>query len=208
MLQPWHGAISQHWLHWVSVMFNQQFYKSVKDWWLFGFYFCMPLAWTAVFYALMPRPVLKNAENALGSQTKQVTSWHFYAHFTSIHHCIMYFYHLWRTNDFNDNFFPFKRREVTKTVFCLVIVFALCWFPLYLSRILKLTTYDEKDPNRCQLLRWACIIHSLACWSSSFVWLTSIVFQHLSGTGLFWHHHGIICLVHQPYCIVHSQQNI
>lgn len=36
-----------------------------------------------------------------------------------------------------------------------MIVFGLCWLPLYLSRILKLTIYDEKDPNRCQLLRWA-----------------------------------------------------
>ncbi|XP_059199217.1 endothelin receptor type B-like [Centropristis striata] len=92
-----------------------QFYKSVKDWWLFGFYFCMPLAWTAVFYALMTRKMLKNTENTLSDHTKQ-------------------------------------RREVAKTVFCLVIVFALCWLPLYLSRILKLTMYDEKDPKRCQLL--------------------------------------------------------
>ncbi|KAG7261242.1 hypothetical protein CRUP_017247, partial [Coryphaenoides rupestris] len=42
--------------------------------------------------------------------------------------------------------------EVAKTVFCLVLVFALCWLPLHLSRILKLTIYDEKDPNRCELL--------------------------------------------------------
>lgn len=38
-------------------------------------------------------------------------------------------------------------------MFCLVLVFALCWLPLHLSRILKLTIYDEKDPNRCELLR-------------------------------------------------------
>ncbi|XP_037344652.1 endothelin receptor type B [Pungitius pungitius] len=92
-----------------------QFYKSVKDWWLFGFYFCMPLAWTALFYTLMTRKMLRNTENTLSDHTKQ-------------------------------------RREVAKTVFCLVIVFALCWLPLYLSRILKLTIYDEKDPDRCQLL--------------------------------------------------------
>ncbi|XP_054471511.1 endothelin receptor type B [Anoplopoma fimbria] len=92
-----------------------QFYKSVKDWWLFGFYFCMPLAWTAVFYTLMARKMLKNTENTLSDHTKQ-------------------------------------RREVAKTVFCLVIVFAFCWLPLYLSRILKSTIYDEKDPKRCQLL--------------------------------------------------------
>ncbi|XP_063744208.1 LOW QUALITY PROTEIN: endothelin receptor type B-like [Eleginops maclovinus] len=92
-----------------------QFYKSVKDWWLFGFYFCMPLVWTAVFYALMTRKMLKHTENTLSDHTKQ-------------------------------------RREVAKTVFCLVIVFALCWLPLYLSRILKSTMYDQKDPKRCQLL--------------------------------------------------------
>ncbi|XP_034430782.1 endothelin receptor type B-like [Hippoglossus hippoglossus] len=92
-----------------------QFYKSVKDWWLFGFYFCMPLVWTAVFYALMTRKMLRKTQNVLSDHTKQ-------------------------------------RLEVAKTVFCLVVVFALCWLPLYLSRILKLTIYDEKDPNRCQLL--------------------------------------------------------
>lgn len=48
-----------------------QFYQSVKDWWLFGFYFCMPLAWTAVFYALMARKMLKT-ENTLSDHTKQV----------------------------------------------------------------------------------------------------------------------------------------
>ncbi|CAM9156968.1 unnamed protein product, partial [Lampetra planeri] len=48
-----------------------QFYKSIKDWWLFGFYFCMPLVWTAVFYALMTRKMLKNAENRKSDHTKQ-----------------------------------------------------------------------------------------------------------------------------------------
>lgn len=47
----------------------------------------------------------------------------------------------------------FQRREVAKTVFCLVLVFALCWLPLHLSRILKFTLYDQNDPNRCELLR-------------------------------------------------------
>ncbi|XP_042620404.1 endothelin receptor type B-like [Cyprinus carpio] len=45
-----------------------------------------------------------------------------------------------------------NRHEVAWTVFCLVLVFAICWFPLHLSRILKLTIYDEHDPNRCKLL--------------------------------------------------------
>lgn len=55
-----------------SVIFNQQFYKAVKDWWLFGFYFCMPLAWTAVFYTLMARKMLRNTENTLTEHIKQV----------------------------------------------------------------------------------------------------------------------------------------
>ncbi|XP_071331308.1 endothelin receptor type B-like isoform X2 [Trachinotus anak] len=100
-------------LHPMQTTQFMQFYKSVKDWWLFGFYFCMPLAWTVVFYTLMTRNMLRTSR--LSDLTKQ-------------------------------------RWEVAKTVFCLVIVFALCWLPLYLSRILKSTIYDEKDPNRCQLL--------------------------------------------------------
>uniref|UniRef100_A0A3B5LPW3 Endothelin receptor type A n=1 Tax=Xiphophorus couchianus TaxID=32473 RepID=A0A3B5LPW3_9TELE len=45
-----------------------------------------------------------------------------------------------------------KRREVAKSVFCLVVIFALCWFPLHFSRLLKLTIYDPNDPGRCELL--------------------------------------------------------
>ena len=44
---------------------------------------------------------------------------------------------------------------MAKTVFCLVLIFALCWLPLHLSRILKKTIYDQNDPNRCELLRYA-----------------------------------------------------
>lgn len=66
------------------VMFNQQFYKSAKDWWLFGFYFCMPLAWTAVFYTLMTRKMLKNTENTLSDHTKQVITLFFFGTFFNI----------------------------------------------------------------------------------------------------------------------------
>uniref|UniRef100_H0VTF3 Endothelin receptor type B n=1 Tax=Cavia porcellus TaxID=10141 RepID=H0VTF3_CAVPO len=51
-----------------------------------------------------------------------------------------------------------QRREVAKTVFCLVLVFALCWLPLHLSRILKLTLYDQNDPNRCDLLSFLLVM--------------------------------------------------
>ncbi|XP_028837425.1 endothelin receptor Ba isoform X2 [Denticeps clupeoides] len=99
------------------------FYKSAKDWWLFGFYFCMPLACTAVFYTLMTSEMLKKngMQIALSDHLKQ-------------------------------------RREVAKTVFCLVLVFALCWLPLHLSRILKLTIYNEEDPNRCELLSFFLVL--------------------------------------------------
>ncbi|MEQ2246326.1 hypothetical protein ILYODFUR_037241, partial [Ilyodon furcidens] len=50
------------------------------------------------------------------------------------------------------------RREVAKTVFCLVLIFAFCWLPLHLSRILKKTVYDQNDPNRCELLSFLLVM--------------------------------------------------
>ncbi|XP_008258203.1 endothelin receptor type B isoform X1 [Oryctolagus cuniculus] len=101
-----------------------QFYKTAKDWWLFSFYFCLPLAITAFFYTLMTCEMLRKKSGmqiALNDHLKQ-------------------------------------RREVAKTVFCLVLVFALCWLPLHLSRILKLTLYDQNDPNRCELLSFLLVL--------------------------------------------------
>ncbi|KAF4108693.1 endothelin receptor type B isoform X2 [Onychostoma macrolepis] len=102
-------------LHPVQSTPFMQFYKMAKDWWLFGFYFIVPLACTAVFYSLMTWRILSGSVKKLDKHIKQ-------------------------------------RHEVAWTVFCLVLVFAVCWFPLHLSRILKLTIYDEHDPNRCNLL--------------------------------------------------------
>ncbi|NP_571272.1 endothelin receptor Ba precursor [Danio rerio] len=101
-----------------------QFYKKAKDWWLFSFYFCMPLTCTAIFYTLMTCEMLRKKNGvqiALSDHIKQ-------------------------------------RREVAKTVFCLVLVFALCWLPLHLSRILQRTIYDERDPNRCELLSFFLVL--------------------------------------------------
>lgn len=101
-----------------------KFYQNVKDWWLFGFYFCVPLACTFVFYTLMTCEMLsrkKGMRIALNDHMKQ-------------------------------------RREVAKTVFCLVLIFALCWLPLHLSRILKKTIYDQNDPNRCELLSFLLVM--------------------------------------------------
>ncbi|XP_006633024.2 endothelin receptor type B-like [Lepisosteus oculatus] len=101
-----------------------KFYQDVKDWWLFGFYFCLPLACTGVFYTLMSCEMLSRKNGmriALNDHMKQ-------------------------------------RREVAKTVFCLVVIFALCWLPLHLSRILKKTIYDQNDPTRCELLSFLLVM--------------------------------------------------
>ncbi|XP_036417874.1 LOW QUALITY PROTEIN: endothelin receptor type B [Colossoma macropomum] len=104
-------------LHPVQSSQFMKFYKAAKDWWLFGFYFLVPLACTAVFYGRMSWEMLRG-----GGQRTEMN------------------YHLK------------QRREAARAVFCLVLAFAVCWFPLHLSRILKLTIYDEKDPGRCDLL--------------------------------------------------------
>ncbi|XP_038647885.1 endothelin receptor type Aa isoform X2 [Scyliorhinus canicula] len=53
-----------------------------------------------------------------------------------------------------------KRREVAKTVLFLVVIFALCWFPLHLGRILKLTNYKykENDRKRCEFLNFILVL--------------------------------------------------
>ncbi|XP_034279934.1 endothelin receptor type B-like [Pantherophis guttatus] len=116
--------------HWVCLLAPQQkssfmtFYKDVKDWWLFGFYFCLPLACTGVFYSLMSCEMLSKSNGmrlALNDHMK-------------------------------------RRREVAKTVFCLVVIFALCWLPLHLSRILKKTIYNQQDADRCELLSFLLVM--------------------------------------------------
>ncbi|XP_048883306.1 endothelin receptor type B-like [Brienomyrus brachyistius] len=125
MEMPYHGTKLR-----VCLLHPQQstrfmkFYQKEKDWWLFGFYFCLPLACTGVFYTLMSCEMLsrkKGMRIALNDHMKQ-------------------------------------RREVAKTVFCLVVIFALCWLPLHLSRIIKNTIYDQNDPNRCELLSFLLVM--------------------------------------------------
>lgn len=57
-----------------------QFYQDVKDWWLFGFYFCMPLVCTAIFYTLMTCEMLNRRNGslriALSEHLKQVNPVH------------------------------------------------------------------------------------------------------------------------------------
>ncbi|XP_072553935.1 endothelin receptor type B-like [Paramormyrops kingsleyae] len=105
------------------------FYTNVKDWWLFGFYFCMPLACTAAFYSLMTCEMLHRRNGdlriALTEHLKQ-------------------------------------RKEVAKAVFCLVLIFALCWFPLHLSRILKKMVYTQNDRGRCDLLKFLLVLDYLS----------------------------------------------
>ncbi|KAL0970592.1 hypothetical protein UPYG_G00244130 [Umbra pygmaea] len=102
-----------------------QFYQNVKDWWLFGFYFCVPLACTAVFYTLMTCEMLHHRKGSLRIALSE---------------------HLK------------QRREVAKAVFCLVLIFALCWFPLHFSRILKKMIYLPHDAGRCELLNFLLVL--------------------------------------------------
>uniref|UniRef100_G3PYQ0 Endothelin-1 receptor n=1 Tax=Gasterosteus aculeatus aculeatus TaxID=481459 RepID=G3PYQ0_GASAC len=96
-----------------------EFYRDAKDWWLFGFYFCVPLTCTAVFYTLMTCEMLNRRNGSLRIALSE---------------------HLK------------QRREVARAVFCLVLIFALCWFPMHLSRILKKMVYYPQDNKRCELL--------------------------------------------------------
>ncbi|XP_061454331.1 endothelin receptor type B-like isoform X1 [Rhineura floridana] len=116
--------------HWVCMLAPEQkssfmtFYKDVKYWWLFGFYFCLPLACTGIFYSLMSCEMLnkrKGMRIALNDHMK-------------------------------------RRQEVAKTIFCLVVIFALCWLPLHLSRILKKTIYNPQDVERCELLSFLLVM--------------------------------------------------
>uniref|UniRef100_A0A8C9PPF0 Uncharacterized protein n=1 Tax=Spermophilus dauricus TaxID=99837 RepID=A0A8C9PPF0_SPEDA len=51
------------------------FMQTAKDWWLFSFYFCLPLAITALFYTLMTCEMLRKKSGmqiALNDHLKQV----------------------------------------------------------------------------------------------------------------------------------------
>ncbi|KAG9344045.1 hypothetical protein JZ751_012522 [Albula glossodonta] len=54
-----------------------------------------------------------------------------------------------------------ERREVAKAVFCLVLIFALCWLPLHLGRILKKLLYDPRKRDRCELLNFLLVLDHL-----------------------------------------------
>ncbi|XP_053199644.1 endothelin receptor type B-like isoform X2 [Scomber japonicus] len=101
------------------------FYRDAKDWWLFSFYFCVPLVCSAVFYGLMTCEMLRHQKGSLRIALSE---------------------HLK------------QRREVAKAVFCLVLIFALCWFPLHLSRLLKRTAYKSHDVHRCELLSFLLVL--------------------------------------------------
>lgn len=105
------------------------FYRDAKDWWLFGFYFCVPLACSAVFYGLMTCEMLQHKKGSLKKSLSE---------------------HLK------------QRREVAKAVFSLVLIFALCWFPLHLSRLLKKTIYRSHDAHRCELLNFLLVMDYLS----------------------------------------------
>ncbi|TKS93249.1 Endothelin-1 receptor [Collichthys lucidus] len=99
------------------------FYRDAKDWWLFGFYFCVPLTCSAVFYCLMTCEMLRHEKGSLRIARSE---------------------HL-------------KQRSSQSRVLPGVI-FALCWFPLHLSRILKRTVYKPHDVQRCELLNFLLVL--------------------------------------------------
>ncbi|TSL61168.1 Endothelin-1 receptor [Bagarius yarrelli] len=101
------------------------FYRDAKDWWLFGFYFCVPLTCTAIFYTLMTCEMLNYRKGSLRIALSEHIK---------------------------------QRREVAKAVFSLVLIFALCWFPLHLSRILKKMVYFQHDAQRCDLLNFLLVL--------------------------------------------------
>uniref|UniRef100_A0A8C5BMH4 G-protein coupled receptors family 1 profile domain-containing protein n=1 Tax=Gadus morhua TaxID=8049 RepID=A0A8C5BMH4_GADMO len=100
-------------------------YRSAKDWWLFGFYFCVPLLCSAVFYGLMTCEMLQHRKGSL----KHILSEQLR-----------------------------QRREVAKAVFSLVVMFALCWLPLHLSKLLKNTVYQSHDVRRCDQLNFFLVL--------------------------------------------------
>ncbi|KAG7233366.1 hypothetical protein INR49_007095 [Caranx melampygus] len=104
---------------------------DAKDWWLFGFYFCVPLVCSAVFYGLMTCEMLRHQKGSLRISLSE--------HLKQVAFCQ-------------------QRREVAKAVFCLVLIFALCWFPLHLSRLLKRTIYNPRDAERCDLLNFLLVL--------------------------------------------------
>ncbi|KAJ8271830.1 hypothetical protein COCON_G00106890 [Conger conger] len=105
-----------------------EFYVNAKDWWYFGFYFCMPLACTAIFYTLMTIKMLNHRKGSLRIALSE---------------------HLK------------QRREVAKAVFCLVLIFALCWLPLHIGRILKWILYNPLNADRCELLNFLLVLDHL-----------------------------------------------
>lgn len=105
-----------------------ELYVYVKDWWYFGFYFCMPLVCTAIFYTLMTIKMLNHRKGSLRIALSE---------------------HLK------------QRREVAKAVFCLVLIFALCWLPLHIGRILKWILYKPENADRCELLNFLLVLNHL-----------------------------------------------
>lgn len=123
-----------------------QFYRDMKDWWLFAFYFCVPLVFSAIFYSLMTSEMLKHQKGSLkvslSGHLKQVRT------STQARPRV-------RGQRPSRHFLSLssQRREVAKAVFSLVLIFAICWFPLHLSRLLRRMFYNPHDVGRCDLLK-------------------------------------------------------
>ncbi|XP_064191365.1 endothelin receptor type B-like [Anguilla rostrata] len=128
MVESSHGSISFRTCMLKPPNGTMEMYVHVKDWWFFGFYFCMPLVCTAIFYTLMTIKMLNHRKGSLRIALSE---------------------HLK------------QRREVAKAVFCLVLIFALCWLPLHMGRILKWLLYKPESPDRCELLNFLLVLDHL-----------------------------------------------
>lgn len=52
-----------------------------------------------------------------------------------------------------------QRQDMAKTVFCLVLVFAICWLPLHLSGMIKFIFYDTEDAKKCEFLSFLLLLN-------------------------------------------------
>lgn len=187
-----------------SFMFNQQFYKKVKDWWLFTFFFCLPLAWTAIFYTLMTRKMLRNTETC--NHTKQVSTFRHYVQpcFPSFL-CCYYILLAYKAECLQSPFSETRSGEDRVLPCSCVCSLLVSFIPeqnleihhIWWERPQPMSAPQVRRANRLRFCKWRL-----------FTECVSLFLKHLSCPGLFWPKHGITQLVHQPHCFVCSQQTI
>lgn len=190
-----------------SVRFNQQFYKSIKDWWLFGFYFCLPLTWTAVFYTLMTMKMLRNTENTLSEHIKQVLrSTPSLLTLRIIMTIIKKKILTWIMNLFKETR-SCKNRLLLGDGVCTLLAASIHQQNLEINPVWWKGSW-EVSATKVSMNWLTVLFYSVIDWTFVSLSKFSALFQCLPCPWLFWHKHGFSELMHQPYCFVHSQQKI